>query len=70
MTAQGVGFNGLSMQQGGGFTPPDIQVAAGGTKNQTLIFEMVNLAGAIWDKDHNPIKDSFSSKSVLPDWHG
>jgi len=59
MTSQGVGFNGLSMQQGGGFTPPDIQVAVGGTKDKTMIFEMVNLAGAIWDKNHNPIKTSF-----------
>jgi hypothetical protein len=59
MTAQGIGFDGLTMQQGGGWTPPDIQVAAGGTKNRTLVFEMVNLAGAIWDKDHNPVKRAF-----------
>jgi hypothetical protein len=59
MTAQGVGFDGLTMQQGGGWTPPDVQAAAGGTTKRTLVFEMVNLAGAIWDKDHNPVKTAF-----------
>jgi hypothetical protein len=42
---------GLNYRDGGGFTPPDIQTAAGGTHMRTQIFEMVNLAGKIWPKN-------------------
>lgn len=55
IATNGVGFNGLTQGQSGGWTPPDVAVAVG----PHHILQMVNLAGQINMKDGTPVAGPF-----------